>query len=124
MGTRLNTQENRAHVYVDSTKELLRIIGSRLFSPFFRNETLFQMFSKQKHDYLKLVANLRKFTADVISKKMVSQIQPYDSANENGEKNRYSLMDSLLMKLGNNKMVYEDVREEVDTFMAAVSRKI
>lgn len=126
MGISLNTQENRTHSYVNSAKDLLRIVGVRFFSYFLRNESLFLLFSKQKDEYLKSIKTLKKFTEDIIEQRM-SNYKQQDSQdsdkNEYGVKKRTTLMDLLLGHLNEDKIDFEGVREEIDTFMAAVSKE-
>lgn len=125
LGTSLNTQENRTHSYVRNTKEMLRIIGARFFSPLFKNETLFLMFSKQKEKYLQLTENLKKFTEGIIRKSLSSTQKQETISNENeyGIKKRSSLMGLLINELSRNGSIdFEGVREEIDTFLISVSK--
>lgn len=124
MGINLNTQENRTHSYINSAKEMLRIVGVRFFSSFLRNESLFLLFSNQKDEYLKLTKNLKRFTEDVIEKRMSNfkqHVSQVSVENDYGMKTQNSLMDLLLSHLNNGQIDFEGVREEIDTFMAAVS---
>lgn len=124
MGTSLNTQENRNHSYIEDTKDILRIVGVRFFSFFFRHESLFLMFSNQKDKYLKYATDLKKFTIDVITQKQSEfkqQKNKSDKKDDYGVKKQTTLMDILLGEFENGKIDYEGVREEIDTFMVAVS---
>lgn len=121
MGVTLNTQQNRNHSYIEHTKEILRIVGVRFFSFFFRHESLFLMFSQQKEQYLKYAKDLKQFTEDVINQRLSDYSQESNQKEETNEtKKKMSLMDILLTEYKNNKLDYEGVREEIDTFMVAV----
>lgn len=124
MGITLNTQENRHHSYLGNVKQMLRIVGVRFFSFFFRHETLFLMFSQQKDEYLRYAKDLKQFSEDVITQRLAS----YKELNQDGggsecgiKKKKTTLMDLLLDEYHSGKIDYEGVREEIDTFMVAVS---
>lgn len=124
MGISLNTQENRNLSYIENAKEILRIVGVRFFSFFFRHESLFLMFSREKNKYLEYAKDLQHFTSDVINQRMLSFDKEKDETtgkNEYGMKNKTTLMDIMLNELALGKIDYEGVREEIDTFMVAVS---
>lgn len=124
MGITLNTQDNCTHSYIEDAKEILRIVGVRFFSFFFRHESLFLMFSRQKNEYLKYAQDLQKFTNDVIKARLETYKQEKDKSsdkNELGVRKQTTLMDILLNELESGKIDYEGVREEIDTFMVAVS---
>lgn len=127
MGVTFNTQENRNLSYIENAKEILRIVGVRFFSFFFRHESLFLMFSSQKNEYLKYAKDLQQFTTDVIKQRVENFKQINDESdrkNEYGVKKQTTLMDILLNELISGKLDYEGVREEIDTFMVAVGVKI
>lgn len=82
------------------------------------------MFSKDKNKYLEYAKDLQKFTNDVIKQRMGSFDKEKDETtgkNEYGMKNKTTLMDIMLNELALGKIDYEGVREEIDTFMVAVS---
>lgn len=127
MGVTFNTQENRNLSYIENAKEILRIVGVRFFSFFFRHESLFLMFSSQKNDYLRYAKDLQQFTNDVIKQRLENFKEVNDEndrKNEYGVKKQTTLMDILLNELNFGKLDFEGVREEIDTFMVAVSVKL
>lgn len=124
MGITLNTQENRNLSYIENAKEILRIVGVRFFSFFFRHERLFLMFSKDRRRYLEYARDLQQFTNDVIKQRLATFDKEKDETtgkNEFGMKNKTTLMDIMLNELALGRIDYEGVREEIDTFMVAVS---
>lgn len=125
MGTSVNAQSDSDSDYVYRVKEMCRIVIERSTSIFKSNDFLyaFSKDSKKEHDALKV---LHDYTKSVIRKRK-EQIKKQNSeaADEidDGGRKRLTFLD-LLLKINvedSTLITEEEIREEVDTFLFAVS---
>lgn len=126
MGTSVNAQNDSDSDYVYSVKEMCRIIIERSTSILKSNNFLYT-WSKDYRKEHQAVKILHDYTKNVI-KKRKEQLKASDAfaeeeVDETGRKKRLTLLDLLLkINVQDSVMITEDeIREEVDTFMFAVS---
>jgi cytochrome P450 family 4 len=122
MGTTINAQRNEESEYVQSVKEMGRIIIERALVPHKNNEFLFR-FTKDYQIQKKALNILHEYTNNVINKRREELLKEYSSKlRENsvdmGIKKKMAFLDLLLQATVDDRpLTNEEIREEVDTFM-------
>jgi cytochrome P450 family 4 len=122
MGTTINAQRNEESEYVQSVKEMGRIIIERALVPHKNNEFLFR-FTKDYQIQKKALNILHEYTNNVINKRREELLKEYSSKQrENsvdmGIKKKMAFLDLLLQATVDDRpLTNEEIREEVDTFM-------
>lgn len=120
MNTSINAQANPKSDYVQSVKEICRIITERTFS--IKTWDFFYRFSKDYHKEQKAVKVLHGLSNSVI-KHRYEELQEHNLKNVKdsedwGLKKRVAFLDLLLTStIDGNTLSHEEIREEVDTFM-------
>ncbi|KAJ3656950.1 hypothetical protein Zmor_015993 [Zophobas morio] len=109
MGTKINVQSGQNSQYVQSVKEMCRIIVERLFSPIKLFDLTFFL-SKDYYIQQKALKVLHGFTMGVINSRQRTPI--------NTTTKKIAFLD-LLLKISRdeNALTVDEIREEVDTFM-------
>ncbi|XP_050089167.1 cytochrome P450 4d2-like [Anopheles aquasalis] len=127
MGVKLNTQHNPHTEYVKAVKELSAITFKRLFSLAREYKWVFRLQEASRRQD-KLMKVMHEFAQQVISerKKQLEDERERQRANQKLEetdvygKRRMTLLDLLLnVTIDGKPLSNIDIREEVDTFMAA-----
>lgn len=125
MGVSVNAQSNSDSDYVQSVKNMCRILIDRAFSPLKQFHFLYQ-FSKDYKLEMKSLKILHGYTNSVINKrvdelKQKQQTSNQDVDNDVGVKRKKAFLDLLLQSTIDGKpLSKDDIREEVDTFMFEV----
>lgn len=130
MGVEMNAQNDPESEYVQSVNNINKIIYKRIFS-IFKIFPKFHEWSPQGAEERRLVKLLHKFTNNVIMKRReklkAEQGKNVNSciSDENEDfsiKKKMSMLDMLLnVTVDGKPLNNEDIREEVDTFMFAVT---
>ncbi|PAV73779.1 hypothetical protein WR25_16299 [Diploscapter pachys] len=116
MGATVDAQHNHDHAYVNSVKRLNELIFKFNMYPFLRNKILRKIsgFGDEFDYHLNVVTG---FTKKVIEDKW-QEYNAYEAGTRQEDKSRKKAFLDLLMDVRHEgHMNYEDVREEVDTFM-------
>ncbi|XP_039270071.2 cytochrome P450 4V2-like [Styela clava] len=114
MGKSINAQDSEDSEYVNAIYRTSSIIQERQKSPWIWSDLVFRH-TKYGKEYYKCLGILHGFTKSVIKEKMETF-----SASESGEKKpkRLAFLDMLLSVADDGKVLsFDDIREEVDTFM-------
>lgn len=126
MGVKLNAQEHPRSDYVSAVKDMCRIIVERSVSATKRFWILYR-FSKDYRIEQKALRVLHNLSNSVIkSRKEDFNDQKLRQMDDFGRKKRFNaLLDILLMesKKEDAPLTDDELRQEVDTFMFAVSKK-
>lgn len=126
MGTSVNAQSNPKSEYVHSVKEMCRIVVARVADPLKTNELLFSV-SPDKKIQAKAIEILHSYTDSMIKqrKELKGQLPLQIRRDSMGVvvKKKLAFLDMLLEynAKGETLMDEEQIRDEVDTFMFAVS---
>lgn len=141
MGVRLNLQANSNHEYVEALYNISRIFLTRLMRPWLWPNLTFNL-SSHGRIFNSSVQKTKNFTMKVIKERRDEWIKCLSEQEDNGENNvdnlseikkstffnrksgsnRLAFLDLLLQHhLVSKNLSLEDLREEVDTFMFAVS---
>ena len=130
MGTKVNVQTNEISSYFESVRQMCRLFVTRSTSVLGRYEFFFRFTNDHKiqKESLKI---LHGYTKEVIQnkKKELTNKQKENNAMNNidelGRKRKKAFLDLILeAKIDNQSLTDEEIREEVDTFMFAVSFSI
>lgn len=120
MGIKIQAQENENSEYVNSVKEMTRILLDRVISPLKNNNYLFYL----SRDYWKERKALKVLhsTTDYVIKKRREKLAKNNNFvfdfDEDGKKKKLAFLDLLLQsKIDGKSLSDRDIREEVDTFM-------
>ncbi|XP_045163547.2 cytochrome P450 4V2-like [Mercenaria mercenaria] len=130
MGRSVNAQRDSNSEYVQAVCKVAEYTILRARSPWLWPEILFSLIGPGK-DYKRCLSILHGFTEEVIQERQAEILKKCDFENtrpelleerENGTtlgcKKRLAFLDMLLCATaGPQKMTYQDIREEVDTFM-------
>lgn len=133
MGVKMNAQVNFDTEYINAVKEMSEIVYHRVFSALNQFPKLYALMPMARRER-KVIKILHDFTNTVISQKrneLVANNYNYleskekcegDSLNAYGTKFRMSFLDMLFqIRVNGEPLSHSDIREEVDTFMFAVS---
>lgn len=124
MGTSVNAQSDSGSDYAYRVKEMCRIVIERSTSIIKSNDFLysFSKDSKKEHEAIKI---LHDYTKSVIRKRKEELIKKNSEVADDsgGTRKRLTLLDLLLtINVRDSRLITEEeIREEVDTFMFAVS---
>uniref|UniRef100_A0A914X0U1 Uncharacterized protein n=1 Tax=Plectus sambesii TaxID=2011161 RepID=A0A914X0U1_9BILA len=120
MGTKVNAQIHHDSEYVMAVKRLSELIWKKWRLPWFRLKPVWYL-TGYKTEFDKCIKLLTDFTRKVISERSkqleIEMSMQANNSNGNTVKKRPAFLDLLLMMKNENKLTYEDIREEVDTFM-------
>ncbi|XP_025831460.1 cytochrome P450 4d2 [Agrilus planipennis] len=120
LGTEVYAQTNAHSEYVESVKDMCRIIMERTFNPFLQNDFIYKLSSiyRREKKALKILHNL---TLSVLQTKRKRLLSNGSLANQDeclGIKKKLAFLDLLLQATVDGKPLSDtDLREEVDTFM-------
>ena len=116
MGTKMNLQSGKNSQYVQSVKQMCRIVIERAFSPLKIYNSTFWL-CKDYYLQKKALKVLHGFTTNVISSKKSKPI--FDNTK------RLAFLD-LLLKFSRDDNVFsnDEIRQEVDTFMFEVGKQV
>ncbi|XP_068178075.1 cytochrome P450 4V8 [Antennarius striatus] len=119
MGKKIYAQSNSDSEYVQSVYKMSDIISSRQRKPWFWIDFIYHLFGEgREHD--RTLKILHSFTYKVIHER-AENISDNESDNESdqGPKRRRAFLDMLLKTTDEdgNRMSFQDIQEEVDTFM-------
>ncbi|XP_025831459.1 cytochrome P450 4C1 [Agrilus planipennis] len=123
LGTEVYAQTNAHSEYVESVKDMCRIIMERTFNPFLQNDFIYKLSSiyRREKKALKILHNL---TLSVLQTKRKRLLSNGSLANQDeclGIKKKLAFLDLLLQATVDGKPLSDtDLREEVDTFMFEV----
>lgn len=123
MGVSINAQDFKDSEYVNSVKDMCRIIVERSFSPIEMFDISYK-FTKNYQTEKKVLKILHNNTNSVINQRR-EQLKKKNEAMEKeddfGVKKKMAFLDMLLQATVDGRpLTNEDVREEVDTFMFEV----
>ncbi len=116
MGVKLEAQQKGPDSleYVKNREKVTEMMMDRFKSPWLWHDfTYFNILPVGRH-FVKLVESLHKFTTNVITRRW-EEIR--DEVDEKKQQKRHSFLDLLLLAKEVNNLSFEDIREEVDTFM-------
>ncbi len=116
MGVKLEAQQKCPDSldYVQNREKVTEMITDRFKSPWLWHDfTYFNILPVGRH-FVKLVNSLHKFTSNVIERRW-EEIR--DDVDGMILQKKQSFLDLLLLAKEANNLSFEDVREEVDTFM-------
>lgn len=120
MGVNINSQQNKNKEYVHAVHGICNVISGRLFS--WKSIDFLFKFSadyKKQDEYVKVLYN---FTDSVIKEKVTESRT--ESVDELGRKRKMALLDGLMnASIDGRPLSNEEIKEEVSTFMFAVSKK-
>ncbi|KAL8207354.1 UNVERIFIED_CONTAM: hypothetical protein K2H54_055044 [Gekko kuhli] len=125
MGKNINAQSNKDSEYVRSVYRMSELVHHRQKSPWLWGDLLYLMFSEGR-EHRRRLKILHSFTDNVIAEKARElenqerhQNDTVSTDEQSGHKVRRAFLDMLLNATDDNgkKLSYQDVREEVDTFM-------
>ena len=112
MGENINAQTKSESEYIKAVAIINVLIRRRTMNPLFWYDFIY-MFTKEGKEHARCLKLLHKFTRDIIMKRD----QEFDSSNY-GIQKRVAFLDLLLkIKHEDNKLTFDDIQEEVDTFM-------
>jgi cytochrome P450 family 4 subfamily V len=114
MGIEINAQMNHKSDYVQAVVKICEIVFKYERMPWLRIKPIFNMFyGKEYYPRMKILREfIKKVIYDRINERKGTNI---DSKTE--RKRRLAFLDLLLDIQDEHKLTYEDIREEVDTFM-------
>ena len=113
MGENINAQNSSENNYIKAVAEINSIILTRFGgNPFYKFDFIYNLTSEgRKHKAT--VATLHKFTHDIIMKRSEEFVE-----SNFGTQKRTAFLDMLLRaKNFDNSLTFDDIQEEVDTFM-------
>ncbi len=112
MGQNINAQQESELEYIKAVSDINTIVIKRQFNPFHSMDFIYNLTSDgRKHK--KTIEILHKFTRDIIIKRS----EEFDGSNF-GTQKRVAFLDMLLKaKHVDNTLTFDDIQEEVDTFM-------
>lgn len=115
MGVSLNAQENDSE-YIRNLKEVAPIIADRFFSPLKASDFIYHLTNDYREEQKRLKM-MHNFTNHIIAQRKEER------KKQTEEKKRPAFLDMLLKvnEAENNVLSDLELREEVDTFMFAVS---
>ncbi|XP_061227452.1 cytochrome P450 4V2 [Neopsephotus bourkii] len=125
MGKNVGSQENKDSDYVRAVYRMSDLIQQRQMSPWLWPDLVYSLF-KEGREHEKNLKILHNFTDTVIAEKVAElenakqkKCDTDGSCEESGSKKRKAFLDMLLNATDDegNKLDYNDIREEVDTFM-------
>ncbi|XP_060102428.1 cytochrome P450 4V2 [Heteronotia binoei] len=125
MGKSISAQSNKDSEYVRSVYRMSELVDHRNKSPWLWNDLLYLMF-KEGREHRRRLKILHSFTDNVIAEKARElenrsrhQNNTASTDEQSGHKVRRAFLDMLLNATDDNgkKLSYQDIREEVDTFM-------
>ncbi|XP_015280489.1 PREDICTED: cytochrome P450 4V2 [Gekko japonicus] len=121
MGKNIGAQSNSDSEYVRSVYRMSELIHHRQKSPWLWADLLYLMFSEGR-EHRRGLKILHSFTDNVIAEKareLENREQHQSTDEQSGHKVRRAFLDMLLNATDDDgkKLSYQDVREEVDTFM-------
>ena len=126
MGTKINVQTNQTSSYFESARHMCRLFVTRSTSILGRYDFFFRFTNDYKVQE-KSVKILHDYTKEVIQNKRRELTNKHsdntvDNTDELGRKRKKAFLDLILeAKVDNQTLTDEEIREEVDTFMFAVS---
>jgi cytochrome P450 family 4 len=122
MGININAQDNCDSNYVRSVKNMCRVVTERSMSPLQPYDFLFPL-TKNYYTQKKSLKILHKQTNEVIYARMKElKNQEQSIINDHDSKKKKPFLDLLLQtQIDGKPLTHEEIREEVDTFMFAVS---
>ena len=117
MGVSL-TEHSHGAEYRAAVKRMSVVVMERFFSPWLRNNFIFQLLGWKKEQD-EAVGVLHSFTRNVIRDRRAARADadPGTAAEEEGLSRRKAFLDLLLSSEEGAQLTDEDVAEEVDTFM-------
>jgi cytochrome P450 family 4 len=102
----------------------------RMYNPFHRSDFVYKL-TKDYREQQKLLKTLHSFTNNVIERRRKAHeeektknqdVQPEQDADSFGQRRKMALLDMLLqITIDGKSLENDEIREEVDTFMFAVS---
>nr|XP_029733570.1 probable cytochrome P450 4ac1 isoform X1 [Aedes albopictus] len=121
MGIKLDTSES-AELYKRNIREVGTFIERRIMNPLLFDDTIYKI-TGYKAKFDRILRPIHAFTNDIIQQRRSTfraTMQDLDSYPEENRytniKQRYAMLDSLLLAEANNQIDAEGIREEVDTF--------
>nr|XP_029733464.1 probable cytochrome P450 4ac1 [Aedes albopictus] len=121
MGIKLDTSES-AELYKSNIREVGIIIERRAMNPLLFDDRIYEI-TGYKAKFDRILRPIHAFTNDIIQQRRSTfraTMQDVDSYPEENRytniKQRYAMLDSLLLAEANNQIDAEGIREEVDTF--------
>lgn len=126
MGVNIDSQNNKNQEYVKAVKSMSRITSNRSLSSWKRFDALFK-FSREFKEHTVNLKILHDFTNSIIEKRkreLESRKgnEKSNSEDDLGRKPKLAFLDLLLNStIDGQSLTQEEIREEVDTFMVAVS---
>nr|XP_039269840.1 cytochrome P450 4V2-like [Styela clava] len=115
MGKKINAQDNSESDYVTALYTISEMLFNRIRSPWLWPDFTFSLTSSGKR-YYKCLNTLHGFTKSVIKDRMQNFNLDEDATSD--VKKRPAFLDLLLRVSDNGKVLsFEDIQEEVDTFM-------
>jgi len=131
MGTKMNAQTNSDSAYCTAVRDLSHILYDKMFNIFTANDLYFMMtknYAVQKksiqtlHEYTYRVIELRRRELENKKNDNLDMNVNNDDVNDLGIKKKMPLLDVLLnVEIDGKPLTNDEIREEVDTFMFAVS---
>ncbi|XP_001604044.1 cytochrome P450 4C1 [Nasonia vitripennis] len=127
MGVNIDTQRNPESAYVKAVHTYARLTVERFYKPWLKWNAIYYRTNKGK-EALNAVKIMHSFTEKVIRQKQAerkeksfSNKELSDEVDEFGKRKRKAFLDLLLSASENasNPLTFEELREEVDTFMFA-----
>ncbi|XP_044734402.1 cytochrome P450 4C1-like [Chrysoperla carnea] len=119
MGLNIESEQKGIQTYKSNIHEFGDIFTDRMAKPWFYSEITYA-FTPQRWRLYTIIKSLRTFTSNVIKERLTNWDLTQVQHTKNLDTGKYKLpmMDLLIkqMKLDNS-LSYEDIREEVDTFM-------
>lgn len=124
MGTSVNAQDDTDSKYVESVDALLEVLIERTFSPLLHNDFLYR-FSKTYQKEQRALKVVHGYSRRVIGRKMGEFLKSRDNEEAPidalGRKKKKAFLDLLLeYSSKDHSFTYEDICQEVDTFMFEV----
>lgn len=120
MGTSVNAQLNSDSEYVQSVKNMLDIVIARVFSPIKMTDWTY-FFTEDYRKEKKALKVIHSYTWNVIKRRQ-EFLKSEKNENHAGYQKRKAFLDLLLEANSNGEqLTLEEIREEVDTFMFAVT---
>jgi cytochrome P450 family 4 len=124
MGLDINAQENPNTQYLTSVKETSKLIFERLTSPLSQFHWLYP-FTPSARKQEKELKILHDYATEVIVKRkaqLEAETAGATGTDDGGSKKRPSFLDILLSStIDGRPLTNQEIREQVDTFMFAVS---
>lgn len=112
MGQNINAQNNKNSEYINAVTEISILVRARTCNPLHWNDFIYNFTENGKKEK-KCLEILHGFTRDIIKKRN----EDFEICNINNQK-RIAFLDLLLKaKKLDDSLTFEDIQEEVDTFM-------